>query len=421
VSRRVVITGLGAVSAAGVGVKEFWRAVRDGVSGVDWITRFDASQFTCRVAGEARTFDPRQFMSDKLAVTTNRFTQLGLAATRMAYDDAGLAHVPGVSRFPVCFGSSTAAAPEFQTEIEQFADGGASRISPSVIVEHIGSAVTNRIAAEFKLTGQTMALASGCTSALDVIQWAWGQIGSGRTAGALGGGADSPLSSVIQATWSALGSLSRWPGPPSQALRPFDAASTGTVLGEAGAAFVLEEYEHALARGAPIYAEVLGHGNGNAGLQSRTPEPMATAASLEAALRSALRAANLDVSEIDYISSHGGGVPKQDRGETAAYKAVFGRRAYNIPISSIKPPTGNTFSAGGALQVVAACFTLAEQFLPPTANLDVPDSLCDLDYVPHRGRMGRVNQLLIATRGIGPTYSAVVLAHPPTPKRRASP
>src|SRR5262249_38492415 len=159
-SRRVVITGLGAVSAAGVGVKEFWRAVRDGVSGVDWITRFDASQFTCRVAGEARTFDPRQFMSDKLAVTTNRFTQLGLAATRMAYDDAGLAHVPGVSRFPVCFGSSTAAAPEFQTEIEQFADGGASRISPSVIVEHIGSAVTNRIAAEFKLTGQTMALAS---------------------------------------------------------------------------------------------------------------------------------------------------------------------------------------------------------------------------------------------------------------------
>jgi 3-oxoacyl-[acyl-carrier-protein] synthase II len=266
-----------------------------------------------------------------------------------------------------------------------------------------------------------MALASGCTSALDVIQWACGQIGSGRTPGALGGGADSPLSSVIQATWAALGSLSRWPGHPSQALRPFDAASSGTVLGEAAGAFVLEDYEHATARGAPIYAEVLGHGSGNLGLQSRTPEPTATAGSLEAALRGALRAANLDVSEIDYISTHGGGVPKQDRGETAAYKAVFGQRAYNIPISSIKPVTGNPFSAGGALQVIAGCLTLAEQFLPPTLNLDAPDSVCDLDYVPNRGRTSRVNRLLITTRGIGPTYSVVILGHPQTLKgRRAS-
>ena len=413
-NRRVVITGLGTVSAAGVGVKEFWRALRDGVSGIDWITRFDASQFTCRVAGEAKSFEPRQFMSAKLAATTNRFTQLGLAAARMAYDDAGLAQIPHASRFPVCFGSSTAAAPEFQAEVEQFAKGGAAQVSPAVVVEHIGSAVTNRIAAEFGFTGQMMALASGCTSALDVIQWACGQIGSGRTPGVLGGGADSPLSSVIQATWSALGSLSRWPGPPSQALRPFDIMSSGTVLGEAAGAFVLEEYEHAVARGAQIYAEILGHGNGNLGLQARTPEPMATVASLEAAVRSALRVAGVDASEIDYISTHGGGVPKQDRGETAAYKEIFGRLAYNIPISSIKPVTGNPFAAGGALQVVAGCLTLAEQFLPPTLNLDVPDAACDLDYVPNQGRMARVNRLLIGTRGIGPTYSAIVLGHPQT-------
>ncbi len=228
---RFVITGLGVVSAAGIGVKDFWRALRDGVSGIDRITRFDASRHTCQVAGEVRGFEPRQFMSAKVAATTNRFSQLGLAAARMAYEDANLAQVPHASRFPVCFGSSTAAAPEFQTEIEQFAEGGASLLSPAVVVENIGSAVTNRIAAEFGLTGQTMALASGCTSALDVIQWACAQIASGRALGVLGGGTDSPLSTAIQATLSALGSLSRLPGPPRQAPRPFDAIRHGTGQG----------------------------------------------------------------------------------------------------------------------------------------------------------------------------------------------
>ena len=408
--RRVVVTGLGAVTAVGVGVKEFWHALREGVSGIDTITRFDASPYPCRVAAEARDFEATRFMGKKTALTTGRFTQLGVAAARMAFDDAGLTSTPRGRCFPVCFASSTNAVPEFQHTIEEFSRGGRHHLSPTVVVETIGSAVTNHIAIELSLTGQTMTLASGCTSGLDAIQWACEQIRSGRVAGVLAGATDAPLSTSIHATWSALGLLSRWPGPPAQALRPFDALSSGTVLGEGAGAFVLEDLDHARARGAPVYAEILGYGSGSDGLHLPSVDP--TGASLQTAVRGALRAAQLDPSAIDHVSTHGGGVPAHDRAESVAYRAVFGRHAYSMPVSTIRPMTGNPFAGGGALQIVAACFALAEQFVPPTLNLDIPDPECDLDYVPHRGRPARVSHVLVATRAIGTTHSAVVLGPP---------
>ncbi|MGH7322627.1 MAG: beta-ketoacyl-[acyl-carrier-protein] synthase family protein, partial [Candidatus Rokuibacteriota bacterium] len=225
------------------------------------------------------------------------------------------------------------------------------------------------------------------------------------------GATDAPLSTSIHAAWSTLGLLSRWPGPVAQALRPFDAMSTGLVLGEGAGAFVLEDLDHARARGARIYAEVLGHGTGTEGLHLRAIDP--TGQSLQSAVQESLRAARLDSTDIDYINTHGSGLRDHDRAETAAYRAVFGRHAYHIPISSIKPMTGQPFAAGGALQVVAACFSLEEQFVPPTLNHDIPDQGCDLDYVPNRGRVARLNRVLVATRAIGPTHSAVILGRLP--------
>jgi 3-oxoacyl-[acyl-carrier-protein] synthase II len=409
--RRVVITGLGAVSAAGVGVKELWRALRDGVSGIGPITRFDATAYQCQVAAEVREFEPRDFMSGRVAATTNRFTQFGVAVARMAYQAAGLDGVRAAHSFPVCFGSSTTGIREFQDAVTDFARTGGPLISPTVILETIGSAVTSRVASELGFTGPTMTLAAGCASAIDAVNWGWEQIRSGQAPCLLAGATDTPLSTTIHAAWSSLGQLSTWPGPPAQALRPFDAGSTGTVLGEGAGAYVLEDLEHARARGATIHAEVLGYGIGTEGLQPRVAD--ATVASLETALRNALRSSRLDPSDIDYVSTHAGGILKQDRAETAAIRNVFGRHAYNVPVTSIKPVTGNPFSAAGALQIIAACFTLGEQFIPPTLNLDVPDQECDLDYVPNRGRTARVNRLLIATRAIGPTYSAIVLSRPP--------
>jgi 3-oxoacyl-[acyl-carrier-protein] synthase II len=405
--RRVVITGLGAVTPVGIGIKAFWHALREGTPGIGTISRFDPSPYPCQVAAEVRGFDARDFMSVKRAAVTTRFVQLGVAAGRMAHDDAGLGAAPRATRFPVCFASSASAVPEFQDTIQQFVEAGPRRFSPSVMLESIGHAATNHVAVELGLRGQTMTVASGCASALDAMQWACGEIQSGRVAGVLVGATDAPLSTSILAAWCAMGLLTRWAGPPAQALRPFDALMDGLVIGEGAGAFVLEDLDQARARGARLYAEVLGYGTGTAGLHQGAVDPRG--ASIQGAVRSALGAAGLEAADLDYVNSHGSGSPEHDRAETAAYHAVFGRYAYNIPVSSIKPMTGQSFAAAGALQVLAGCFALDEQFIPPTLNHDIPDPACDLDYVPHRGRGARLNRVLVTSRTLGPTYSAVIL------------
>jgi 3-oxoacyl-[acyl-carrier-protein] synthase II len=409
--RRVVVTGLGAVTPVGTGVKAFWHALREGVPGIGPITLFDPTPYACRVAAEVRDFEPRDFMTPKAAATMGRFAKLGVAAARMAYEDAALAPVSRASRFAVCFGSSCNAASEIQQGVEEFSEFGGRGVSPSLILESAGHAATGHISAELRLVGQTMTLASGCSTGIDVIQWAYDQIRSGRVSGVLAGASEAPLTSYTHAAFSALGVLSGWPGPPAQALRPFDAASDGLVLGEGAGAFVLEDLDHARGRNARIYAEVLGFGSASEGINLRTVDP--TGAALQAATRAALRAAGCDASEIDYVAAHGNGLPDYDRAESAAYREVFGAHAYRIPVSSIKPITGQSLAAASALQVVAGCFTLEEQFVPPTLNHDIPDPGCDLDYVPNRGRTARVRRLLIASHAMGGTHSALVLGLAP--------
>jgi 3-oxoacyl-[acyl-carrier-protein] synthase II len=407
----VVITGLGAVTPVGIGVKAFWRALREGVPGIGRITGFDPTPYPCQVAAEVKGFEPADFMSAKGAATTSRFTQFGVAAARMAYDDAALPSIPRASRFAVCFGSSANAVDYIQGGIERFASEGMRALSPSAILESAGHAVTGHVSVELGLRGQTMTLASGCATGLDVVQWAYRQIQAGEVVGVLAGAAEAPITSYTQAAWCALGVLSRWPGPPAQALRPFDVAHDGFVMGEGAGSFVLEDLDHARSRGAHIYAEVLGFGSASEAVHLVTVDP--TGSALQAATRRALRMARLDVSEIDHINAHGNGLPDYDRAETTAYRAVFGDRSDGIPVSSIKPMTGQSLAAAGALQVVGSCFALEEQFLPPTLNHDLPDVGCDLDYVPWRGRVARLNRVLVGAHGFGGTHSALVLGRAP--------
>jgi 3-oxoacyl-[acyl-carrier-protein] synthase II len=407
----VVITGLGAVTAAGIGVSPLWQALREGIPQVGRITAFDPSPFPCQVAAEVKGFDPTDFMAQKTAARMGRFAQLGVAAARMAFDDAGLRSVARASRFAVCFGSSASAVPEFEETMVEFASHGMRRRGAAVLMEALGHAVTNHTAAELGLHGQVMTLGSGCVGGLDAIQWAVEQIRSGRTPGVVAGATDAPLTSSILAAWSALGLLSRWPGPPAQALRPFDALSDGLVLGEGAGAYVIEDLDHARARGARLYAEFLGHGSGSEDIHVQPFDP--SGASIQTAMRRALRSAGLEPTAIDYVNTHGSGSPAYDRAETCAYRAVLGAHAYHIPVTSIKPVIGQPFAAGSALQVVAGCLTLAEQFVPATLNLDIPDPACDLDYVPSRGRAARVKRLAVVTRAIGPSHSAVILGEPP--------
>jgi 3-oxoacyl-[acyl-carrier-protein] synthase II len=406
----VVITGLGAVTAAGIGVPSLWKALRDGIPGIGRITAFDPSPYPCQVAAEVRGFEATDFMTQKAAQRMSRFAQFGVAAARMAFDHAGLEAVDRASRFAVCFGSSTSAVPEFEETMVEFAARGMRRKAASTLLESIGHAVTNHTAAELGLQGQVMTLGSGCVAGLDAIQWAVEQIRSGRVAGVVAGAADAPLTGSILAAWSTLGLLSRWPGPPTQALRPFDALSDGLVLGEGAGAYVLEDLDHARARGARIHAEVLGHGTGSEDIHVQPLDPCG--ASIQSAVREALRSARLQPTDIDYINTHGSGTPLYDRAETAAYRAVFGAHADRMPVTSIKPVIGQPFAAGSALQVVAGCFTLAEQFVPATLNHDIPAPACTLDYVPNRGRSARVRRLLVVTRAIGPSHSALVLGAP---------
>jgi 3-oxoacyl-(acyl-carrier-protein) synthase len=333
-----------------------------------------------------------------------------MAAARMAYEDAGLPGVRAASSFAVCVASGASAVAEFQEVLERLQGRPMRRRDASMVVESIGHALTNYAAVDLGLRGQTMTLGSGCASGVDAIQWACAQIEAGRIHGALVGAADAPLATSVHAAWGKLGWLSRWSGPPPQALRPWDALSDGSVLGEGAGMYVLEDLDHARARHAHVYAEVLGYGSGSDGLDLRTVDP--TGASLQAAMRGALHEARLQPGDLDHVSAHGGGVPKHDLAESAAYRAVLARHAYNIPVTSIKAMIGQPFAAGGALQVVAACFSLAEQFIPPTMNHDIPAAGCDLDYVPGRGRPARVARVMVTSRAIGPTHSAVILGHP---------
>ena len=413
--RRVAITGLGTVTPVGIGLKAFWDALREGTAGIGPITLFDASPFPCQLAAEVKGFEPSLYLRHKGAGRMGRFAQFGVAAARMAFDDAGLAALPRASRFGVCFGCAASAVSELQGSVERFRDRGMRAIPPSLMLESANHAATSHVAAALSLEGPSTTLASGCAAGIDAFQWAYEQIRAGFAAGVLAGGTESPLSSYIHAASCAARMCTRWPGPPTQALRPFDVLHDGWVLGEGAGAFVLEDLDYARARGARIYAEVLGVGSASGATGPGGPDPAGL--QLQAAVRRALRQARLDPTEIDYIGAHGNALPDHDRAETAAYREVFGRHAYSIPVSSIKPITGQAFAAASALQIVAGCFTLGEQFVPPTLNHDIPDPACDLDYVPTRGRPARVNRLLIATSAIGPTYSAVVLGLAPDDRR----
>jgi 3-oxoacyl-(acyl-carrier-protein) synthase len=406
VRRRVAITGLGAVTPIGIGVKAFWRGLREGALGVGPITRFDPAPFACRVAAEVKGFEP----AGERLTPAGRFAQFGMAAARMAFDDAGLTKVRAAAGFAVCVGSGASAVAEFQDVLVRIQERPMRRRDASTVIESIGLTLTNYAAVYLGLRGQTMTLGSGCASGVDAIQWSCAQIGAGRIVGALAGAADAPLATSVHAAWGKLGWLSRWSGPPAQALRPFDALSDGSVLGEGAGMYVLEDLAHARARGAQVYAEVLGYGAGSDGLDLRTVDERG--ASLQAAMRGALAEARLDPADIDHVNAHGGGVPKHDRAETAAYRAVLGRHAYSVPVTSIKAMIGQPFAAGGALQVVSACLSMAEQFVPPTMNHDIPAPACDLDYVPGRGRTARVNRVVVTSRAIGPTHSAVILGRP---------
>lgn len=407
--RRVVITGLGVVAPNGIGKEAFWSATLAGKSGAGYITAFDPEPYPCKVAAEVRNFAPTDFMTARAARTMARFSQLAVAATRLALADARLTITPTVaSQTTICYGTCVNGAGDVADEASvQLRATGLHAIKPWAALEYPPHAAASYLAIEFKITGPAISLSSNCCTGIDAIHVAAGHIRTGKARVAIAGGCDAPIFPLPFAAFCALGALTRRNDAPQAASRPYDLRRDGLVLGEGAATLVLEDLEHALDRDADIYAEVLGYGGASEALDMRKGDLEGRV--MARALTTAIARARLRPTDIDHINAHGSSLPDYDVCDTNAFKIALGEHAYRIPISSIKSMIGQPISAAGAIQAVAACLSIRTQVVPPTINQEVRDPRCDLDYVPNRARCARVRHVLLNGHSFGGSVSALVL------------
>jgi 3-oxoacyl-[acyl-carrier-protein] synthase II len=405
--RQAVITGLGIVSPIGIGVQRFWDAALAGRSGIGSPTLFDASKLPreCQIVGEVKDFNVRDWMPGAAGKMAGRFSQFAVAAAKMAREDSGLdqASIPA-DRIQVAIGCSMSGLIEAQHTLK------GDVMPPWIVLEYPAHAAASHIAIGTTGRGQVTCFASACVAGLDAVAWAAEKIERGEATAVLAGGTETPLSEANLEAFKALGALSRWQGPPSEASRPFDRLRSGLVLAEGAAVIVVEEEEHAVARGARIYARVAGTASITEAHDMRQVDSRGEPVSL--VVTAALKRARLSPIDIDYVCAHGNSLVDYDVSETAGLKRVLGQQAGCVPVSSIKSMCGQALAASGAMQVVATCLALRDSIVPPTINYTHPDPECDLDYVPNRARKVRVDTALIHAQSIGGSHSAILLQTP---------
>ncbi len=398
--RRVVVTGCGCVSPLGNHVAETWKSLLEGRSGVDWITLFDASEHRTRFAAEVKGFDGAVLFGSREARRMDRFTQFALAAALEAFEQAGLKpEALDRDRVGVVIGSGIGGISTLLAQVEEMRQRGPERVSPFLIPMMIADSAPATIAIRLGLRGPNMALATACASGANAIGEAAEMIRRGDADVMLAGGAEASIVPVAMAALNAMGALSTRNEAPQQASRPFDRLRDGFVMAEGSGMLVLEALDHALARKAPILAELSGYGTSNDAYHISAPAENGAGAVL--AMRWALEDAGLSPEQIDYINAHGTSTPLNDKSETQAIKSLFGEAAYSIPISSTKSMTGHLLGASGALEAVICIQVLRDQILPPTINYEHPDPECDLDYVPNKARPHPVRHVMSNSFGFG--------------------
>jgi 3-oxoacyl-[acyl-carrier-protein] synthase II len=411
-SRRVVVTGLGVVAPNGIGKDTFWQNLIAGKSAIDYITAFDPTPYPCHVAGEVRDFDAKEFMHVRRTKHRGRFSQFAVAAAKLALSDCGIdISTEQQRRVVACLGTSMNGSGDvYETARIAYEREGMKGIPLMSGIEFAAHAPVSHVSSELGIRGQGMTVASACATGVDAIQWGVNQIHEDRADVVFAGSTEAPVSEFCFATLCALGALSKFDDPPLKASRPYDRRRDGLVLGEGAAICVLEEREHAIDRGAHIYAEVLGYGSGNEGGFGNKIN--AAELALIEAISTALASARKSPRDIDYINAHGNSLPDYDLIETRAFRTSLGRAAYSIPISSIKSMIGHAMGAASAFQVVSSCLTLEHSVVPPTINYEVPDPECDLDYVPNKARSSRARTVLINAHAMGGTHSVLILGKP---------
>ena len=399
--RRVVVTGMGAVTPLGLTVKEFWTHALSGKSGIAPITYFDTTKYETKFAGELKGFDPLKFMDRKLAQRVDAFTQYAIAAAEEAITDAGLNfEKENKDRIGVVFGSGIGGFKTFQTQVSNlFERQGPDRISPFFIPMMIPDIAAGRMSIKYGLKGPNYATVSACATASHAIGDSMMLIQRGMVDAMVCGGSEAGICEMGIGGFNALKALSRRNDAPEKASRPFEKDRDGFVMGEGGGVLILEELEHAKARGAKIYAEMAGFGfTGDA---HHITEPAPNGEGAQRSMKMALDDAGLNPTDIDYINAHGTSTYYNDKYETAAIKAVFGDHAKKLVVNSTKSMIGHLLGAAGVVGAIAAIMSVVTDEVHPTINYDTPDPECDLNYVPNTSIKKTVNAAISNAFGFG--------------------
>jgi 3-oxoacyl-[acyl-carrier-protein] synthase II len=405
--RRVVITGMGAVSPLGNDLSSTWKAAVAGESGIDFIQSFDASEFPVRVAAEVKGFDPPEIVSPKEARRLDRNVLLALAAGKEALDDSALDAHYEPERMGILFGSAIGGFLGIMQQHEVLQERGPERISPHFLPSVLVDSASGQLAISLGLRGPNYAPVSACATGSHAVGEGAEVVRRGDADAVLAGGTEACMHPLILAGFCAMRGLAAEEEYPPRASRPFDATRAGFVIGEGAGALMLEELEAARARGATIYAEVLGYGTSNDGYHMAAPEPEATGVALM--MRAALDRAGVEPERVGYINAHGTSTPLGDAAETKAIRDVFGEHADRLAVSSTKSVMGHCFGAAGALEAQMATLAVHHGVLPPTINYEHPDPACDLDYVPNEAREAQVDVALSNAMGLGGHNACVLI------------
>ncbi|MCY8381872.1 beta-ketoacyl-ACP synthase II [Bacillus haynesii] len=398
-SKRVVITGLGALSPLGNDVKTSWNNAVNGVSGVGPITRVNADEYPAKVAAELKDFKIEDYMDKKEARKMDRFTQYAVVSAKMAVEDAGLdINESNADRVGVWVGSGIGGLETLEQQFETFLTKGPRRVSPFFVPMMIPDMATGQISISLGAKGVNSCTVTACATGTNSIGDAFKVIQRGDADVMISGGTEAPLTRMSFAGFSANKALSTNPDPKT-ASRPFDKNRDGFVMGEGAGIVVLEELEHALNRGATIYAEVVGYGSTGDAYHITAPAPNGEGG--VRAMKEAIKDAGLFPENIDYINAHGTSTPYNDKFETIAIKKVFGEHAYKLAVSSTKSMTGHLLGAAGGIEAIFSVLAIKEGIIPPTINIETPDEDCDLDYVPDQARRQDVNVVLSNSLGFG--------------------
>jgi 3-oxoacyl-[acyl-carrier-protein] synthase II len=406
--RRVVITGIGVVSPLGNDLDTLWKNLVAGKSGIQRITQFDASMFDTQIAGEVRDFSAADsFPSPKEARRTDRFAQFGIYAGHRALLDSGLdLNVANRDEIGVFIGSGIGGLTTTEEQHKVLLNKGPGRLSPFMIPMLILNMASGLFSMYFKLRGPNVATCSACATANHAIGEAWRTLKMGDANVMFAGGSEATITTLGIGGFCAMKAMSTRNEEPEKASRPFDVERDGFVMGEGSGVIVLEELEHAKARGAKIYCEVIGYGNTADANHMTAPAPQGEGAAR--CMRMALRNAQLNPTDIHYINAHGTSTPQGDVCETQAIKTVFGDHARKLAVSSTKGATGHMLGAAGSVEMAICAKAIQSQVAPPTINLDNPDPECDLDYVPHTAREMKIDAIVNNSFGFGGHNASII-------------